>query len=646
MPDYENESALKVVQRIFTENFVRYRGQYALAILCMVIVAATTAYSAYIIKDVVNEVFDDKNLAKAYSIAGLILLIFFVKGMAGFGQEVLLKRISNNIVARYQKQVFDHILRLGVGYLSDTRSAFIVSQTNRNISGIQNMLNTVITTFARDLLTMIALIVVMVVQDPLMSVGSLLVMPIAAYVISRYVKRVKQISRRQVNLASNVVSNMVEAAQGISVVKAYTMETQLKREVGDKIKKTEKQSNTIALINARTKPLTETLGGFAIAGAVAFGGWRVIALDGNPGALLSFLAAAMLAYDPARRVASFRVQFENSLVNARMLYELLDTPPRQSDKPDASTIAIEGGEIKFDHVEFSYDGETPVLRDVSFTARAGEVTALVGPSGGGKSTIINTLLRFHDLQGGAIRVDGQNIADVKVRGLRENIAFVSQSPVMFEGSVADNILFGRPGASRDAIEEAARQAQAHDFIMAMPQGYDTPVGEMGANFSGGQKQRISIARAILRNAPILLLDEATSALDNESEKLVQRALEELMVGRTTIVIAHRLSTIRNADKIIVIDQGQIRETGSHADLAARPRGVYARLHRMGMLGTQEDEDAAAQPDTEARASGSSDKPAGKSARKKTAQPKAGMNGQARLNPQGPQGPQGPHGKDR
>ena len=300
-------------------------------------------------------------------------------------------------------------------------------------------------------------------------------------------------------------------------------------------------------------------------------------------ALLSFLAAAMLAYDPARRIAAFRVQFEKSLVNARMLYELLDTPPRQSDKPGAAPIKIKAGEIEFDHVSFSYDGLDTVLRDVSFTARAGEVTALVGPSGGGKSTIINTILRFHDLKDGRILVDGQNIADVQVHSLRLKMSFVSQSPVLFEGSIADNILYGRPGATMEEVVAAAKKAQAHDFILETPQGYDTPVGEMGSNLSGGQKQRLSIARAILRDAPILLLDEATSALDNESEKAVQSALEGLMKDRTTIVIAHRLTTIQNADKIIVIDKGVIREEGRHQALVRKPRGIYARLYRMGAL---------------------------------------------------------------
>jgi ATP-binding cassette, subfamily B, bacterial MsbA len=575
-----DETAFPVVRRILVENFRRYRKSYALAIFCMIIVAATTAYSAYIIKDVVNEVFDNRSLGAAYGIAGLILLIFFTKGIAGFGQEVILSRIGNNIVARYQELAYNQMLHLGVGFYSDTRSAYLVGQINQNISGVKNMLNTLITMFARDLLTLVGLIFVMVYQDPLMSVGALVVLPVAGYVLSRYVKKIKSLSKKSVHVNSQVASAMVETAQGIPVVKAFTMEDQLEKKVGKLIKTGEKQSNGIALVNARTRPLTETLGGLAIAGAVAFGGWRVIALDGNPGALLSFLTAAMLAYDPARRLAAFRVQFEKSLVNARMLYDLIDTPPRQADKPDAVAAQVSKGEIVFDKVNFAYVAGEPVLYNLSLTVEAGKTTALVGPSGGGKSTIIALILRFYDLHSGKILVDGQNISDVKIADLRRKIAYVSQSPVLFEGTIRENIRYGRPDATDEEMFEAAKSAKAHGFIMQMPLGYDTPVGELGSNLSGGQRQRLSIARAILRNAPILLLDEATSALDNESEKHVQQALDKLMKGKTTLVVAHRLSTIKNADKIVVIDQGKVAEQGDHERLMSSESGIYSKLYNI------------------------------------------------------------------
>jgi ATP-binding cassette, subfamily B, bacterial MsbA len=571
-----------IIKRVFSENWAYYRRSYALAIFCMVLVAATTAYSAYIIRDIVNEVFEERNLTMAFMVAGVILLLFSVKGIAGFGQDVILNRIGNNIIARYQQRIYDHMLRLGVSYYQDTRSAYLVGQIGQNIAGVRNMLNIVITVVARDFLTLVGLIIVMVWQDPMMAAGSLVVLPIAGYVIARYVKKMKTLSRREVSLNARVTSAMVESAQGITILKAFTMENQMKDKLNEMIRRAEKQANRIALVNARTRPLTESLGGLAIAGAIAFGGWRVITMEADPGALLSFLVAAMLAYDPARRLAAFRVQFEKSLVNARMLYELLDTPPRQSDKRDATDLVIGKAELEFDNVHFSYPNGEKVLEGIAFKAGAGSTTALVGPSGGGKTTIINLIQRFYDPDSGMIRIDGQDIADVTAASLRQKISYVSQHAVLFEGTVAENIAYGRPGATMEEIEEAARLAQAHEFITALPLGYDTPVGEMGSNFSGGQRQRLSIARAILRDAPILLLDEATSALDNESEKYVQAALERLMRDRTTLVVAHRLSTIRNADSIIVIDRGRVVEQGDHAALINNDSGLYSRLHEIGI----------------------------------------------------------------
>ncbi len=573
--------SMDVLRRVVRENMGRYRKEYFLAILCMLVVAVTTGYSAYIIKDVVNEVFEKRNVGAAGTIALIIFVIFAVKGFAGFGQDVLLNRIGNSMIARYQKRVYDHMLHLGVSFYADQRSAALVSKVGQNIGGIKNMMNLVITVVVRDFLTMAGLMVVMIIQDPMMTLGSMLVLPIAGYVLSRYVKQMKRLSRKDVSLNARVAGAMVESAQGIAILKSFTMEDQMRAKVGTIVEAAEKQSNRIALVNARTRPLTETLGGIAIAGAVAFGGWRVIAHGADQGALLSFLAAAMLAYEPARRLAAFRVQFEKSLVNARMLYELLDTPARQADKPGAVDYRPANAEILFEDACFSYGTGERVLDGVSFRALPGKTTALVGPSGGGKSTIINLIQRFYDLESGRILVDGQDIADLKVASLRQSIAYVSQQPILFEGTIAENIRYARPGATQAEIEEAARQAQAHDFIMELPAGYDTEVAEMGNNFSGGQRQRLSIARAILRNAPILLLDEATSALDNESEKLVQRALDTLMHGRTTIVVAHRLSTIRDAHTILVIDRGRVVEQGDHAALIKKRTGLYSRLHRIG-----------------------------------------------------------------
>lgn len=572
------DESLSIVKRVLGENWTLYKGRYFLALVLLILVAASTAFPAWIVRDVINEVFDKQNLDVAYTLALSVFLAFTVRGFATYAYLYVLGKIGNNIVARYQRRIFEHLLRLGVGFHKTNRSAYLVGQINQNIIGMRTMMNDVLIVFARDLLTLIALLTVMVMQDPYMSVFSLAILPIIAIIMAGYVRRIRKVARQEVDLNARVTSAIVENSQGVEVVKAFTMEKLMIERMRELTQQAEKRSNRIVQLNAKTKPPTEILAGLAIAAAIAFGGYRVAELGHDPGSLVSFLTAAMLAYDPARKLASFRVQFEKSVVNARMLYEILDTPRRQADKPEADDMIVDEGTIEFRDVHFTYDEGDKVLDGVNITAQAGKTIALVGPSGGGKSTLISLAQRFFDLDSGEILVDKQNIADVTADSLRHSIAYVSQQPIMFEGTIRENILYGRPDATDDEIIEAAKLSQAHDFIMEQPRGYDTPVGELGGNLSGGQRQRLSIARAFLRDAPILLLDEATSALDNESELLVQRALDTLVKGRTTIVVAHRLSTIRNADRIYVIENGQITQEGTHANLLKKKTGTYARLH--------------------------------------------------------------------
>ncbi|MFK5980167.1 MAG: ABC transporter ATP-binding protein [Rhizobiaceae bacterium] len=579
----QSDESLDILKRVLSENWQNYTWQYAQAFVLLVAVSASTAFPAWAIYNIVEDVFMRQDLDVAYSISFAIFLAFTVRGLATYGYMYVLGKISNNMVARYQKRVYAHLLNLGVGFYKENRSAYLVGQINQNIAGMREMLNQFITVFARDLLTLIAMITVMVIRDPFMSLSSLLVLPIIYLVMSRYVRKVRRVAREAVNINARVTSSIVETTQGIEVVKSFTMEEALNGNMEELTKEVETQANHIVRLNAKTKPPTEILAGLAIAGVVAYGGYRVAELGHSPGGLFSFLVAAMLAYDPARKLASFRVSFESSLVNARMLYELLDMPERQADKSDAKTLELGKGHIDFKNITFSYNGDETirVLHDVNIVARAGKTTALVGPSGGGKSTLIALLQRFHDINEGSIEIDGQNIADVTAKSLRSKIAYVSQQPMLFEGTIMDNIRYGRPGADDEAVYEAAKKAQAHDFILKQSEGYATSVAELGGNLSGGQRQRISIARAILRDAPILILDEATSALDNESEKLVQKALEQLMEGRTTIVVAHRLSTIRDADNIVVIDGGRVVEQGSHAKLIKKKTGIYSKLYAIG-----------------------------------------------------------------
>lgn len=569
-----------MVRRILTENGRDYRWSYVFTILCLLTVSGTTAVTALIMSPVVNQIFYERRGDLIAWICAAILGAFILRGLAGYGQAVTLAKIGNNLVARYQKRIFDHLMKLGVGFFSDTRSGRLAAQINENVNGIRDLLSMTLTSIARDGVTLIGLICVMIYQDPVLSLSSLLIGPPLIYTVTYLMRRVRRITRESVQINARLIGAMQEATQGIAIVKAFTMEDELSRRIGKLADDAEQRTNKIARVSERLTPISEILAGFTVAGVIAYSGYRATVLGQPPGAVFSFITALLLAYDPARRLARMQVGMERALVNARMIYELLDLEPQQGDAPGAVAAKFTKGEVRFNNVSFGYVAETPVLRDLSFVAAAGKTTAIVGASGAGKSTLVALLQRFYDVDKGSIEIDGQDISAVTKQSLRGSIAYVSQAPYLFEGTIRDNIRYGRPSATDAEIERAAQQAAADDFIRQQSEGYDTPVGENGVTLSGGQRQRVSIARAIVRNAPILLLDEATSALDNEAEARVQQALTQVMEGRTTIVIAHRLSTVVNADQIIVLEEGRLVEQGTHASLMADPHSVYARFHRV------------------------------------------------------------------
>ncbi len=577
---------------MISENFAHYRRDYAIAIACLVIIAGITAYSAWLMGPIVKDVFYGNDLGRALTLSLVVIGVFLVKGFVTYLQTVLMQRIGNNMVARYQRSLFDHLLKLDVGFFASQHSVALVSRLNQNVLGVRDLLNNVVLGYVRDLLTVVGLIGVMIYRDPYMSIAIFVIGPLALITLAGYARRVKRIAREEVEINAKVATSMQEASHGIAIVKAFTMEEQLRTKLNALTVEAETRSNKIARIAARTSPFMETLAGFAIAAVIAYGGWRVIEHGYEPSNLTSFMTALLLAYEPAKKLARLRVVLERSMVNARMIYEVLDTPVSQQLASGSDPLSDGPRKVEFKDVVFRYQGagqqnddeeaglipEPTVLSKMSFVANAGQTTALVGPSGGGKSTVLALLQKFYAPESGRVSIDGQDLADVDTTSLRKNLAYVSQHPILFEGSVRENLRLARPEATDSELEQAAGSAQAHDFITALPNGYDTLLGENGTNLSGGQRQRLSIARAVLRNAPILLLDEATSALDNESEALVQEALEELMKGRTTLVIAHRLSTISNADKIVVIEAGRAVDEGRHSQLMKRKSGVYARLH--------------------------------------------------------------------
>lgn len=577
--DVDSETITVVLKRIIAENGRDHIWGYSIAIFCLIVVAASTATMAFVMRPIVNGAFYERRAEVMWLICLAILAAFVARGFAGYFQSVILSKIGNDIIARYQRRLYAHLMTLSVGFFSEARSAQIAARVSQNVSGIRDVMNLVITSTARDFLSFVFLLGNMVYQDPLLSLIFFVIAPPVFLALRHISKRLRAVTREAVVLNSRVLGAMQETIQGISIVKAFTMERELDRKINKLITAAENRQNRIVRISERNGPLIETVAGFAVAGVFAYAAYRSIYANVPPGAVFSFIVSLLLAYDPARRLAKLQTQLERAVVNARMIYELLDMEPRQRDLPDAKPLAVTNARIEFRDVHFAY-GDEAVLSGVNFTAEGGQTTALVGPSGAGKSTVINLIPRFYDPKDGSIFIDGQDIAHVTKQSLRMQIAYVSQQPYLFEGTIRDNIRYGRPEATDTEIEEAARLAYAHDFIEAQPMGYDTPVGENGVTLSGGQRQRLSIARALVRNAPILLLDEATSALDTESEAAVQKALEEAMSGRTVVVIAHRLSTVVRAEKIVVMQNGRVVEEGNHETLATADNGLYARLNNL------------------------------------------------------------------
>ena len=570
-------SAFSLLGRLLREQGARHWRGYVFAFGCMAAMAASTASSAWIMKDVIDKVFISKNMTALWQIASFLVFISVVKGFAAYGQQVALARVANAIVADVQRRVFDKMLSMTVGYFGARHSTDFIARQSFIGQSASSALNLVITGLSRDSLTLIGLVSVMVLQDPLMSVLAMVFMPIAIFSSRKLGLRVRKVMRNEFSGFAQIMESMQEAVQGIRIVKAFTLEKPLSARQAAAIGSFERAANKLATVSARSSPLMEALGGLAIAMVVVYGGWSVIASDRAPGAFFSFITAVLLAYEPAKRLARLQVDLNGALVGVTMLYQFLDEKEVEPRLFEGPAVRVSRGEIEFREVAFAYRAGEPVLRGLSFVAEAGKMTALVGRSGGGKSTVMSLLLQYWDVEGGQILLDGQDIAAASRASLRQQLAYVSQDTYLFKGTIRDNIAIGKQGATDDEIIAAAKAAHAHDFIEKFDDGYQTQSGEHGMQLSGGQRQRIAIARAFLKNAPILLLDEATSALDTESERAVQEALGRLREGRTTIVIAHRLSTIRSADKICVVSEGRVVEEGAHQELMDSA-GIYAQLN--------------------------------------------------------------------
>jgi subfamily B ATP-binding cassette protein MsbA len=549
------------------------------AFLLMGLAAGSTAGRAWLMEPVLDRIFVAREGSLLLLIASGALALALVKGLADYGDAVLMTRVGQRVIADVQLALFARLMRADLAYFHAHSSGTLISRFTSDAALLRGAAANVLGAIGKDAVTVVFLVGVMFYQDWLLALISFFVFPLAIrpiVAIGRRIRRVTASAQAEIGQFTTLLS---QTFQGARHVKAYGMEEYEERRAAGLIERLFSLIDRGTRTRSRASPMMETLGGTAIAVVILYGGHQVISGARTPGALFSFITALLLAYQPLKSMANLNASLQEGLAAAQRIFEVLDVEPAIRDQPGARPLRISGGEIRFADVRFGYVPGTPVIDGLSLTIPAGHTVALVGPSGAGKSTILNLIPRFYDIERGSITIDGQNVRQVTIASLREAIALVAQEVSLFDDTVCANIAYGRFGASSAEIEEAARAAAADDFIHELPQSYDTMVGEHGIRLSGGQRQRVAIARAMLKNSPILLLDEATSALDSESERQVQRALNALIRGRTTLVIAHRLSTVQGADLICVLDRGQIVETGRHPELLARG-GLYARLYAM------------------------------------------------------------------
>jgi ATP-binding cassette subfamily B protein len=568
-----------LIRRLVMEQGALYWRRYLLAFALMAVSAATTAGSAYLLGQVINQAYVDKNVRGIAILSGVTVVIFIIKGAATYGHQVILSKISNAILANNQRQLFSKLMSESIAFFSERHSSEFLARLTAGANSVTQVLSLLINAVGRDVLSLVGLVTVMLMQDPYMALLGFAVAPPAMLVLRKLVKRIKGLAHNQFTGTADIMETMQESLQGIRTVKAFTLEQTMRERIDASITAVEQNANKMARVSNRSSPLMETLGGLAVAGGLMYGGYSVVALGATPGQFFSFLTAFLLAYEPAKRLARLNIELNSSLIGARKLLEIVDSPASEPDDDDKPALKLIDARVEWRDVTFAYRPNEPVLNRMSFVAEPGKVTALVGPSGGGKSTVLALLLRFYEADGGDILIDGQAISHVSRKSLRQQTAYVGQDVYLFRDTIGANIAFGKVGASQAEIVAAAKAACAHEFIMGFPLGYDTPVGEHGTQLSGGQRQRVAVARALVKNAPIILLDEATAALDSESEKQVQEAIEHLCQNRTTIVIAHRLHTIMHADAILVVEGGEIVERGRHDDLLRRG-GRYASFFRL------------------------------------------------------------------
>ena len=568
----------RLLTRLLLESFQEHRLKYLAAAGAMLLVAAATAASAWMMGQIVDALSTPENRGRVMAVGVGVALVFTFRGFAMYAQAVLMARAGNRIVAQKQMQIYDRMVRQGIAFFNSNASSDLLLKVTQSAQAARAVIDTIVAGFIRDLFTLIGLVIVMFYQQPVLSLVSIVVAPIVIYGIQRILKLVRDVMEQEMAGLGEIIKVVQETSLGSRVIKSFGLEPRMTDRMEGAVRQVEDRNNRIVQLQSATMPLLDIVAGSAIASIVILSATDAFGQSpGTPGQLMSFVTAFLMSYEPANRLSRMRVVIETNMVGVKMMYSLLDAPQTMLEKDDATPLRSGKGEIKLDEVTFAYEDSDPVLKSLNATFQAGKTSALVGPSGGGKSTLMNMLMRMYDPTEGHVLIDGQDISGVTFKSLRDKIAFVGQDTFLFTGTVMDNLLLARTGATEEEAIAAAKVAHAHEFIEKLPNGYATTIGENGSALSGGQRQRLSIARAVLREAPILLLDEATSALDSHSELLVRDALEKITRGVTTIVIAHRLSTVMGADEVFYVEDGEIIECGSVNNLLAA-NGKFKSLY--------------------------------------------------------------------
>ncbi len=552
--------------------------KFTLALLCMIVVGLSTSAAAFLVKPALDDIFLDKNAEALVWIPVAVLIIYLLKGIGSYGQTVLMNYIGQRVIADLRYALYRHIQNQPLSFFTRNPTGTLMSRITNDVTLIQGAVSEAVTSILKDTVTLIGLIFVIFYRDWKLALIAMIVFPIAIYPVTEFGRRMRRISSDSQVTMGTLSTLLQETISGNRIVKAFGMEDYENERFAKENERLFRLTMKSVSVRALSTPLMELLGGIGIAAIILYGGYQVIYGISTPGTFFSFMTALLLLYEPAKRLTGVNNTIQQGLAGAERVFSVIDTVPDIVDKPGAEPLPPITRGIDIDHVTFRYDA-IPVLKDINLRIRAGEVVAFAGMSGGGKTTLVNLIPRFYEVTEGRILIDGRDIRDVSLASLRGQIAIVTQQTILFNDTIRNNIAYGDIRKSDEDIIRAAKAANAHDFIMRLPQGYDTLIGEQGVKLSGGERQRISIARALLKDAPILILDEATSSLDTEAEVEVQEALDGLMRGRTTLVIAHRLSTIRNADRIIVLVDGRIVEEGTHESLLEK-RGEYHKLYSM------------------------------------------------------------------